>query len=145
MSTPTTSELTPGLEAAARWVDQRRSKYDAEHGHTDPDTGTFEYGTGPHAQAREEYSAELAEIAEGIRGLKTTEKAPLGFEGLPLATSRLSIEERARWINVLDPMLRYAGRPGDWGRESKLGLLTQRLLQVRQELTQGEVKEGGAA
>ena len=46
---------------------------------------------------------------------------------------------------MLDPLLKYAGRPGDWGRESKLGLLTQRLLQVRQELAQGEIQEGGAA
>ncbi|WCM88535.1 hypothetical protein [Acidovorax sp. NCPPB 3576] len=71
--------------------------------------------------------------------------APKTFDDLPLATCSLSIEERAKWINVLDPLLKYAGRPGDWGRESKLGLLTQRLLQVRQELTQGEVKEGGSA
>lgn len=59
---------------------------------------------------------------------------PKAFDDLPLAESPLSIEERAKWINVLDPLLRYAGRPGDWGRDSKLGLLTQRLLQVRQEL-----------
>ena len=70
---------------------------------------------------------------------------PKTFDGLALASCPLSIEERAKWINVLDPLLKYAVRPGDWGRESKLGLLTQRLLQVRQELTQGTVDEGGAA
>ena len=70
--------------------------------------------------------------------------APRTFEELPLATCSLSIEERAKWINVLDPLLKYAGRPGDWGRETKLGLLTQRLLQVRQELVQAESKEESA-
>jgi hypothetical protein len=70
---------------------------------------------------------------------------PRTFDDLPLASSALSIEERAKWINVLDPLLKYAGSPGDWGRESKLGLLTQRLQQVRQEIVQFEPKEGGAA
>ncbi len=67
--------------------------------------------------------------------------APKTFDELPLATCAPSIEE---WINVLDPLIKYAGRPGDWGRESKLGLLTQRLLQVRQELAQGEIQEGSS-
>lgn len=67
------------------------------------------------------------------------------FDDLSLATSALSMEERAKWINVLDPLLKYAGSPGDWGRESKLGLLTVRLMQVRQELVRGDCKEGGAA
>lgn len=70
-----------------------------------------------------------------------------GFADLPLATCPLSLEERARWINVLDPLLRYAGRPGDWGRESKLGLLTMRLMQVRAELADASTlpREGDAA
>ncbi|GKT22546.1 hypothetical protein [Acidovorax sp. SUPP3334] len=87
------------------------------------------------------------ELAEVLRRVTAVVSAPASktFDDLPLATCSLSIEERAKWINVLDPLLKYAGRPGDWGRESKLGLLTQRLLQVRQELTQGEVKEGGTA
>lgn len=68
------------------------------------------------------------------------------FDELQLASCPLSIEERARWINVLDPLLKYAGRPGDWGRESKLGLLTMRLMQVRAELADASTlrKEGGA-
>lgn len=67
------------------------------------------------------------------------------FAALPLASTSPSLEERARWINVLDPLLRYAGRPGDWGRESKLGLLTMRLLQVRAELADESTlaREGG--
>lgn len=62
-------EQCPGLEAAARWVDKRREDFDAENSVIDPDTGTVEYGTGAHARAKEEYSAELVEIAEGIRAI----------------------------------------------------------------------------
>lgn len=64
---PASSDLSPGLEAAAKWVERVRSEFDAEHGHEDPETGAWEYGTGPHAQAKAEYSAELIEIADGIR------------------------------------------------------------------------------
>lgn len=58
-----------GLEEAAAWIDKRREDFDSEHGHVDPDTGTLEFGSGPSARAKEEYSGELAEIAEGIRAL----------------------------------------------------------------------------
>lgn len=58
-----------GVEVAARWVDCRRAAFDTEHGHTDPETGAFEYGRGARAQAAQEYSAELEEIAEGLRAL----------------------------------------------------------------------------
>lgn len=68
---------------------------------------------------------------------------PKTFDELPLSESPLSFEERVRWFNVIDPLVKYAGRPGDWGRESKLGLLTQRLMQVRAELlSQGNTPEG---
>ncbi|MBD9407158.1 hypothetical protein IB236_17570 [Acidovorax sp. ACV02] len=68
------------------------------------------------------------------------------FEALPLAASPLSINERARWINLLDPLLSYAGRPGDWGRSSKLGRLTMQLMQVRADMADASTlpKEGGA-
>lgn len=83
--------------------------------------------------------ASLVEDAQRALGLQSCESvaqpwpAP-SFEQLPLASSPLSLEERAKWINVLDPMLKYAGRPGDWGRESKLGVLTMRLMQTRAEI-----------
>jgi hypothetical protein len=48
-----------------------------------------------------------------------------------LASSRLSIEERARWLSVLEPLLKYAGSPGDWDRESVLGKLTIQAMQAR--------------
>ena len=77
------------------------------------------------------------ELADVVRRVIAVASAPdpLAFAGLPLATSPLSLDERANWISALDPLLKYAGSPGDWGYRSKLGLLTQRLLQVRQEIT----------
>ena len=71
--------------------------------------------------------------------------APKTFDELPMARGSLSIEERAKWINVLDPLIAYAGCPGDWGYGSKLGLLTSRLLQVRQELAQSPENQGNPA
>lgn len=56
------------------------------------------------------------------------------YDEMPLSEIPLSIEERARWIAVLDPLLKYAGSPGDWGYQSKLGVLTQKLLQARAEI-----------
>lgn len=64
-----------GIEAAARWVDARREAFENEHGHVDPETGALEFGRGAHAEAKLEYSAELFEIAEGLRAL--TPPAPV--------------------------------------------------------------------
>lgn len=63
------------------------------------------------------------------------------FEALPLAECPLSEEERARWISVLEPLLKYAGAPGDWGYSSQLGILTKHLHRVKAALQQ----QGGAA
>lgn len=63
------------------------------------------------------------------------------FESLPLAECPLSPDERARWIEALNALLKYAGAPGDWGYSSQLGILTKHLHRVRSELAQ----EGGAA
>lgn len=68
-ASPPPSTFVRGLEAAARWVDRRREAFDAEHGARDPETGAVEYGRGSHAEAKLEYSSELAEIADGIRAL----------------------------------------------------------------------------
>jgi len=56
------------------------------------------------------------------------------FKDCPLAACALSIEERAKWLNVIDPMLRYGGSPGDWGYDSKLGRLLLALREVREEI-----------
>lgn len=51
-----------------------------------------------------------------------------------LAACGLSADEYARWTQLLDPLIKYAGRPGDWGRETTLGMLTMRLLQARETI-----------
>lgn len=53
-----------GIELAARFLEKRLNDYCAEHGVTDPDTGTVEYpGNG------DEYVYEMEEIIEGVRAL----------------------------------------------------------------------------
>jgi hypothetical protein len=66
------AQVAEGIERAAKWVDVRREAFTAEHGAVDPDTGSTEYGTGVHAQAKLEYEGELAEIAEGLRSIATS-------------------------------------------------------------------------
>lgn len=51
-----------------------------------------------------------------------------------LAACGLSADEYVRWTQLLDPLIKYAGQPGDWGRETTLGMLTMRLLQARETL-----------
>lgn len=64
--TPAPVQHLMGIELAARFVEKRLNDYCAEHGRTDPDTGTVEYpGNG------DEYVYELEEIIEGIRALST--------------------------------------------------------------------------
>lgn len=59
------AEPVTGVELAARFVEKRLTDYDAEHGMTDPETGTREYpGDG------DEYVSELQEIADGIRAIE---------------------------------------------------------------------------
>lgn len=62
--------MAAGLERCAAWVDARRDAFCEEHGSIDPDTGTLEFGRGPHAAAKDEYVGELEEIAAGLRALK---------------------------------------------------------------------------
>ncbi|CAM4080798.1 hypothetical protein BOTU111921_10595 [Bordetella tumbae] len=64
-----------GIEAAAAWVDKRRHNFDHENGRMERDTGAWSFGRGAAAIAMEEYSAELAEIAEGLRALKSAPAA----------------------------------------------------------------------
>jgi hypothetical protein len=64
--------VNQGIELAVKWVEQRREDFMREHGYEDPETGAWEYGTGKHAEAKHEYETELAEIADGIRALKSS-------------------------------------------------------------------------
>jgi hypothetical protein len=66
-----TSDFARGIERAATWVDQRRFDFEAENGSIDPDTGAMEFGRGLHAELKQDYADELAEIADGIRSLST--------------------------------------------------------------------------
>lgn len=53
-----------GIEAAAKWIEQRRDSYVEEHGNYDYSTGQMEFpGNGV------EYVGELDEIVEGLRAL----------------------------------------------------------------------------
>jgi hypothetical protein len=65
------------LSAAIAWVEKRRDDFIDAHGHTDPDTGATEYGTGSHAHAKEEYVCELEEIIEGLRAIAATKEKTL--------------------------------------------------------------------
>ncbi|WP_240789038.1 rRNA adenine N-6-methyltransferase family protein [Raoultella ornithinolytica] len=62
---PVVTFYRDGIEAAAKWIDQQREAYDSEHGWSDPDTGSFEFGS----EIKREYSSTLEELAEGIRAL----------------------------------------------------------------------------
>lgn len=68
-----------GIERAAQWIDSRRVSFENEHGCTDPETGTLEFGRGAHAEAKREYVGELHEIAEGLRGLIGCTVPPEGW------------------------------------------------------------------
>lgn len=64
--------------------------------------------------------------------------AAKSFQECPLAACELSPEERARWLAVLDPLIKYAGSPGDWGYESKLGRLTMVASDLRRDIANGD-------
>ncbi|MGY6029868.1 hypothetical protein [Phytobacter sp. AG2a] len=99
-SIPTVSFYRDGIEAAAKWVDAQREAYDNEHGTTDPETGTFEFGN----DAQLEYSATLAEIADGIRALHPNASSapsipaavPEGYALVPVDASRAMIDAERR-------------------------------------------------
>jgi hypothetical protein len=59
-------DFAKGIEAAAALLDKKADDYDAEHGNTDPDTGTREY---PGRGAGEDYYNSLRELADDIRAL----------------------------------------------------------------------------
>jgi hypothetical protein len=64
------------LEQAADWIDRRRWDFEREHGSTDHETGTMEFGTGNWLN-KEEYDSELGEIAEEIRALQLRPSLPV--------------------------------------------------------------------
>lgn len=54
----------------------------------------------------------------------------------PLCSSALSFDEALRFEAELAPVMRYLGRPGDWGYGTKLGELTITLHKLREEIKQ---------
>ena len=62
-------EVAAKQKQCADWVEARLHAFCAEHGSMDPDTGALEFGSGAHAQEKEEYACELAEIADALRAL----------------------------------------------------------------------------
>jgi len=67
---PLVSKPWVGLVEAINWVKKRRDDFINAHGSTDPDTGTLEFGSGRHAEAKVEYVGELEEIIEGLSDLE---------------------------------------------------------------------------
>lgn len=90
---PTISFYRDGIIAAAKWVENQRDAYDNEHGQSDPETGSFEFGN----NAQLEYSTTLPEIAEGIRSLHSVSAQPVS-EPYKLAANDI-IAERQRQIS----------------------------------------------
>lgn len=70
------SGLSAGLEMAAKWIDARREAFEQEHGRVCFETGAMEFGRGKTGEAAEEFTAELAEIAEQIRALAARGQTP---------------------------------------------------------------------
>lgn len=115
-----------GIAAAAKWLDQQREEFDNEHGQYDPDTGTFEFGN----DAQGEYSATLAELAEGILSLhpspipepltdaERSELQEYRNDAEPVYQWREASEEGARWDDCTKEQ--YAGFCIDQGCESRV-------------------------
>lgn len=54
------------------------------------------------------------------------------FDDLPLGN--LDMEDRLRILTHLEPLVKFLGSPGDWGYDKKIGVLTIKLIEVRQQL-----------
>ena len=56
------------------------------------------------------------------------------YNDMPLVAHPLNERERSTLLLRLDDLLKFLGAPGDWGYESKLGVMTQQLLALRREI-----------
>lgn len=54
------------------------------------------------------------------------------YETLPLGTLRA--REQIILLMRLDDLLKFLGAPGDWGYNTKLGMMTLRLIELRQQI-----------
>lgn len=58
----------------------------------------------------------------------------MNYSEMPLVACPLSDVERDTLLAHLEPLLRYLGAPGDWGYETKLGRITIRLYELRNDI-----------
>ena len=58
----------------------------------------------------------------------------MNYSEMPLVACPLSEVEKARLLAYLEPLLRHLGAPGDWGYETKLGRMTIRLSELRNDI-----------
>lgn len=97
-----------GLEAAAKWLEKRAADYADEFGGVDPDTGTLEFGSGPHADLKHETHYEWIECAENIRKLA----APVnGGERTPIKPVTYTTKPAE---SVMGIALRQCGNEDAW-------------------------------
>jgi hypothetical protein len=111
-----------GIEAAAKWVEDRRDAYIDEHGSYDPDTGQTEFPEYGH-----EYVEELEEIAEGIRSLcpqPTKVQVPEGYA----VVEKVIIPEEA--VKVGAAAIRIARDVGASDRTQALAAFTDMLIKA---------------
>lgn len=58
----------------------------------------------------------------------------MDYKDLPLVAHPLTDVERAVLVRLVGHLVEFLRAPGDWGYESKLGVLTERLIELRLEL-----------
>lgn len=96
---PVVTFYRDGIEAAAKWIDQQREAYDSEHGWSDPDTGSFEFGN----DAQCEYSSTLEELAEGIRAMHPNARSsPVIPEGYVMVPKEPTMEMLDEFDSIID-------------------------------------------
>lgn len=56
------------------------------------------------------------------------------YEDMPLAASPLRRPHRDTLLLRLRDLLQFLSAPGDWGYQSKLGVMTQQLIALEREI-----------
>ncbi len=60
------------------------------------------------------------------------------YKDLPLVAHPLNDAERGKLLLRLDDLLKFLGSPGDWGYDTKLGVITQTLIALRRDVINAE-------
>ena len=61
------------------------------------------------------------------------------YNDMPLVAHPLNERERTTLVMRLDDLLKFLGAPGDWGYETKLGVMTQQLIALRRDIAKSPV------